>query len=126
MSLAVQVTVVVPTRKIGGASFVKLGEPPQSSVAVGSPRLAGPQLFMATGGGTEVKTGGVVSTIVTSCVSVPRLPWASSALQVTSVLPSGYGEGASLLTVSGSSKQTSTASGRPIAVAAQLLSVAAA
>src|SRR6185436_7703661 len=42
-SAAVQVTTVAPTRNFGGASFVKAGDPPQSSVATGRPRSGEPQ-----------------------------------------------------------------------------------
>src|SRR2546428_6295209 len=98
-SWAVHVTTVAPTKYFGGELFVKVTVPAQSSVAVGVPRAVPWQSFRKMSGGTEVKAGGVVSTIVTVCVacttgSLPSLPF-----HVTTFGPIANWPGALLVTV---------------------------
>jgi len=59
-SVAVHVTTVVPTKNFGGALFVSLGVPAQSSVAVGTPSAGDPQSRRCRSGGIDVMIGGIV------------------------------------------------------------------
>src|SRR5262245_27973419 len=87
MSVAVQVTLVEPTKNFGGALLVNVTRPPQSSTAAGSPRSVPLQSFKWMSGGTKVKTGGVVSTIVTVCDACTTGSTPSSPLHVTALAP---------------------------------------
>ncbi len=85
-SVAVQVTVVVPTRKLSGASFVTVGLASTTSATVGIPRSMGcPWMIVRSGGQTKV--GAVVSSTVTLKLPVTVLLAASVAVQVTVVVP---------------------------------------
>src|SRR5688572_13482773 len=86
-SVAVQVTTVVPTGKLAGASLASAGVPAQSSTATGNPRLAGPQSSMETAAGTDSNKGAVVSTTVTVWVAAAARRSASSAVQVIVLAP---------------------------------------
>jgi hypothetical protein len=102
-SVAVQVTVVVPTGNVAGALFatvvpVQLSENtgvPNATVAA-SHAPASADCVIATG---AVITGFCVSSTVTVCVAVEVFPAASVAVQVTLVIPIGNVAGASFATV---------------------------
>ena len=98
-SVAVKVTVVAPTGKKAGASFVTVGLGSTVSVAPAAARKAAMTgsvagipvsevAFAWLGGGTTSR-GGVVSTTVTWKDALAVLPCASVALHVTVVTPSG-------------------------------------
>jgi len=112
-SCAVHVTGVSPTKYFGSPLFVKVTVPAQSSVAVGVPSGVPLQSFRWMSGGTNVKTGGVVSTIVTVCCAVCVGSNPSLALQVTVFGPTGNWNGASFVTATGSARQMSVAEARP-------------
>ena len=86
-SVAVQITVVVPTGKSAGALFVVVtlkislvvGEPKSTSV------LTAVASIVISLGATIV--GFVVSTIMTSCIAVDSFPFASFAVHLTGVVP---------------------------------------
>src|SRR5262245_19643583 len=80
-SVAVHVTGVRPAPYVGGALFVNVTAPSQSSVALGIPRFTGPQPLSVRSSGTKVNVGFVVSTIVTVWVSVATRCSSSSARQ---------------------------------------------
>src|SRR5437660_4880963 len=86
-SVAVHVTVVVPTSNVDGASLTIEGAPAQSSTAVAAPSGIGPQSPAAVSVGTNVKIGFVVSAIVIVCVVVAVRPWVSVAVHVTVFAP---------------------------------------
>src|SRR5258705_1011367 len=75
-----------------------------TSLWLGGQRCAGLTLI--------VNDGAVVSTTPTDCVSVPALPLASVAVQVTTVVPSGKAAGASFPT-RGAASHTSETMGGP-------------
>src|SRR5713226_8853286 len=90
-SVAFQVRSIpgLPVQLAGVAASVEVmvGVPPQLSVAVAAPVLAGaveaPHCNCLSGG--QVITGGVVSTNVMCCTQVAMLPQASVAFQVRSI-----------------------------------------
>src|SRR5439155_14881160 len=102
-SVTVQVTVVLPFGKLGGALLPTV-EPGQLSAKVGAPRLT-PAAAHWPASVCTVTAAGVVmvgfswSSTVTSWVAVAVLPLASVTVQVTVVLPLGKLGGALLLTV---------------------------
>ena len=101
-SVAVQVTVVLPRGNVAGASFVISTSASQMSVALAWPMLtAVPSRLVcsAVASSGTVRTGTVVSAIVTVCVSVAELPASSVAVHVTVVVPRGNTSGASLVTM---------------------------
>ena len=117
-SVAVQVTVVVPSGNTAGASL-ETDATPTASVASGEPTSTGAPSgdaasAVASGGGTI--EGGVVSTTFTSCSAVASFPAASVAVQVTVVAPSGNTAGASLET--DATPTASVASGEPTSTGA--------
>ena len=93
-SFAVTVTVVVPTGNVlpEAGLVVMVTAPPQLSVAVGANVTALPQVpvvdvvVILEG---QVITGACVSFTVTVKVQVDVLPWASVAVAVTVVVPTG-------------------------------------
>src|SRR5919199_2202158 len=96
-SVAVQVTVVVPSAKVepeGGVHATAIGPGSIASLAVGGvKKTCEPEELVASTGaglGTPASVGGAESTTLTANVAVPVLPWASVAVQVTVVEPSGY------------------------------------
>src|SRR3990172_7037879 len=113
-SVAVKVTVVVPSGKTAGALLTTVGAASQISVAVGKGTVTGvpSRLVCSTrmGAGTFEITGAVVSTTVTLVVAVAVFPEASVAVKVTVVVPSGKTAGA-LLTTVGAASQISVAVG---------------
>ena len=101
-SLALYVTVVTPTGKVGGASLTTLTAPSTRSMAVAEPRTSAtgwlsPELALTAAG--AVIAGGVVSVMVTVWVAVALFPAVSVAVQVTTVVPTGKVAGALLLGV---------------------------
>jgi hypothetical protein len=95
-SVAVHVTVVVPRAKVepeGGAHATAIGPGSMASLAVGDVKKTGePDGLVAStaaGLGTPAIVGAPVSTTLTANVVVAVLPWASVAVQVTVVEPSG-------------------------------------
>src|SRR5207249_58605 len=104
-SRTVQVTVLVPTGKLAGASLVMVTAPPQLSIATRFPKLtlvaAQVPAFAATVtcAGQVVIAGGSVSVTTTVCAQVVVLPLASRTVQVTVLVPSGKLAGASLVMV---------------------------
>ena len=97
LSVAVNVTVVVPIGNEPGALFATGTVPSTRSVAFAEPRnaeivgsLAGKEfgLLSVIAAGMFMR-GAVVSTTVTTNDECPEFPWPSEALQVTVVLPSG-------------------------------------
>ena len=99
-SVAVQVTVVVPSGNRAGASLATDATPTASdasgvAMSTGVPSGVAASTVTLTGAASD---GGVVSTTVTSCVAVCVLPASSAAVQVTVVVPSGNRAGASLAT----------------------------
>ena len=97
-SVAVHVTMVVPSGNRAGASLA-MDATPTASDASASPISTGvpsaDTASAAMSAGAEID-GGVVSTTTISCVSVALLPAASVAVHVTTVVPSGNRAGASL------------------------------
>ena len=101
-SVTVQVTVVVPTGKLFGASFVVL-ETAQLSAVTGVPNVTfaaaalhwPASTFTVTSAGAVI-VGSMLSTTVTVCVAVTSLPLGSTAVHVTVVVPTGKLLGASL------------------------------
>ena len=88
-SVAVHVTVVVPSLYFAGASFVITTL--NISLAVAPPILTGvsnPIASAVTGPGTT-STGFVVSVIVIICSAVETFPFASVAVHLTVVIPTG-------------------------------------
>lgn len=91
-SVAVQITVVVPSGKVAGALLDAVAEqlsatvalPSDTPLAVQSPASA----FTVTAAGAVI-VGFTLSTTVTVCVAVVVLPAASVAVQVTVVTPTG-------------------------------------
>src|SRR5262249_12610853 len=112
-SCAVHVTTVVPTKYFASPLLVNVTVPAQSSVAVGVPRAVPLQSFNRMSGGTDVKAGGVVSTMVTVCVACTTGSAPSSPLQVTVLGPMANWAGASLFTVTAWPLQTSVAAAKP-------------
>ena len=94
-SVTVQVTVVVPTGKLFGASFVVLATL-QLSAVVALPKVtfaaaalhAPASQFTVTAAGAVI-VGSILSTTVTVCVAVTSLPLGSTAVHVTVVVPAG-------------------------------------
>ena len=117
-SCTVQVTVLVPTGKLGGASLVTVSAPPQLSVGTRFPRFtfvaAHAPLSAATliCAGHVVITGGSVSVTTTVWTQVAALPPASCAVQVTRLVPTGKLAGASFVMVT-APPQLSVATGVP-------------
>jgi hypothetical protein len=101
-SVTVQVTVVLPSGKTAGASFVTEAIE-QLSSTVGVPRTtplavhSSASVFTATGAGQTI-VGSSISVTVTICSQVAMFPLPSVTVQVTVVLPSGNTAGASLVT----------------------------
>ena len=94
---------VTPTGNVIGASFVGINTPSTTSVADAIPRITAvvmPVASTVTAIGA-VTIGAVTSTrfTVISCVAVALLPFASVAVQVTMVTPTGKVVGASLVMV---------------------------
>jgi hypothetical protein len=97
-SVAVNVTVLVPTGKTEGASFattgagstVSLADAPARKAAIaGSPDETPPAEPSTLIGDGAVSDGGVVSTTATENAAMPVLPWLSVAVHVTFVVPIG-------------------------------------
>jgi hypothetical protein len=88
MSVAVQVTNVVPGTKVAGALLVMVTFP-QLSVAVAVPRTtcSVEQISMSDG---HAITGASLSVTVTVIEQVEVFPQASEAVQLTVVVPTGY------------------------------------
>src|SRR5205814_10076566 len=105
LSVTVQTTVLVPTGKSAGASFVTVTGP-QLSATVGVPSvtLVAPhrpgEAITVTRAGQEI-VGGWVSLTITVCGQVTLLPWLSVTVQMTVLVPTGKSEGALLVTVTG-------------------------
>src|SRR5256885_6707950 len=105
LSVTVQVTVLVPTGKRDGASFVTVTGP-QLSATVGVPRvtLVAPHrpadVLTVTRAGQEI-VGSCVSLTITVWGQVALLPWLSVTVQITVLVPTGKSEGALLVTVTG-------------------------
>jgi hypothetical protein len=100
-SVAVQVTVVVPSGKLAGASFVTVTVV-QLSVATGLPKLAitashNPLALTVMFAGATI-VGFVLSLTVTVCVVVAVFPALSITVHVTVVVPIEKVDGASLVT----------------------------
>ncbi|MNC24024.1 hypothetical protein D3C75_720650 [compost metagenome] len=110
-SVAIQVTLVVPTGKSIGASLITVTL--NRSVTIGWPRgildLTAVASTVRSAG--AVRTGLVVSTTLTFCVPMVALPCSSVTVQVTSVVPSGKSAGALFVTVTG---KISVTTGWPI------------
>ncbi len=101
LSVAIQVTIVVPKGKSEGALLL-IDDIPLRSSTSGSPSVTifpiWPVASCVMSAGTT-KFGAVVSTTVTLCVAVELFPLPSTANHVTRVVPSGNTDGASLVTV---------------------------
>jgi len=85
-SVAVQVTVVVPSGNRAGASLVTAGLASHRSATCGVPRFTGVPASVVCSvvmPGGAVMLGGVVSTTVMTSVAMPTLPDASVAFHVT-------------------------------------------
>ena len=101
-SVAVHVTVVLPTANDEGALLVITGVE-QLSVAVAVTNANPVALQLPASALTDtlagqVMTGRTFSITVTVCVQVLELPFTSVTVQVTVVLPDGKAEGASFVT----------------------------
>src|SRR6056297_1885268 len=84
----VQVTTVVPCAMIGSsASCVPVIWPAQLSVAVGAVKVATSHSAVMSVNVVTSATGAVTSSIITFCVWVIMLPFPSSYVQVTTVVP---------------------------------------
>ena len=97
-SIAVQVTVVVPSWNRAGASLATEATPTASDTS-GDPMSTGVPSGEEASTDTlagAARVGGVVSATVTSCAAVCLLPAASAAVQVTTVVPRPNRGGASL------------------------------
>jgi len=90
VSLAVQVTVVVPVGKDSGASLEKVNA--QLSLTVGLPNIIVQESETISGGG--IRLGGASSFTVTNCVERVVFPAASVTVHVTVVVPIGKFTGA--------------------------------
>src|SRR5216684_8792810 len=105
MSVAVQVTMLVPTGKNDGALLLTVMMPPQLSVMfVGVPRLTlvvtrspGEANTLTCAG--QLNAGGWLSVTTTCCWQEALLPRISVAVQVTMLVPTGKNDAALLLTV---------------------------
>src|SRR5713101_7051483 len=102
-SVAVQITVLVPTENIAGALLVTVTAPQLSeTVGVPSVTLVAPQrpgeAKTVTSAG-QVMEGGWLSVTITSCGQVAVLPCESVAVQITVLVPTGKIAGALLDTV---------------------------
>src|SRR5258708_2794606 len=102
-SVAVQITVLVPTGNIAGAWFVTVTALQLSeTVGVLSVTLVAPhrpgEATTATSAG-QVIEGGWLSVTITSCGQVVVLPCESVAVQITVFVPTGNIAGALLVTV---------------------------
>src|ERR1043166_3928254 len=102
MSVAVQVTIVVPTGKLAGASLL-MSATVQLSEVVGAPRSTPVATHWPVSASTVTAAGQVIegawsSVTVTDCWHVAVLPCTSVTVQVTVVVPTGNCAGASLLT----------------------------
>src|ERR1043166_8395682 len=103
MSVAVQVTIVVPTGKLAGASLL-MSATVQLSEVVGAPRSTPVATHWPVSASTVTAAGQVIegawsSVTVTDCWHVAELPCTSVTVQVTVVVPTGNCAGASLLTL---------------------------
>ena len=99
-STAVQVTFVVPKGNTSGASFVTVT--PKISLYTGVPSSTGvpvAEVASTVLSAGAVSSGGVVSRTVTYCTFSVLLLFASTAVQVTFVVPKGNTSGASFVTV---------------------------
>ena len=98
-SVAVQVTVVVPSGNRAGASLATdaIPDPPSDAAASPSGTAFEPAeaASNATSGGARID-GRTVSSTTTLCSAVASLPATSRAVQVTAVAPRGNSAGASL------------------------------
>src|SRR6266403_1477012 len=105
LSVTVQITVLVPTGKSGGALLVTVTGP-QLSETVGVPKvtLVAPhkpaEALTVTRAGQEI-VGSCVSLTMPVCGQVALLPWLSVPVQITVLVPTGKSEGALLVTVTG-------------------------
>ena len=110
-SVAVQVTVVLPTGNDTGASFTTAMLVSVSCVAVAVPMSTGVNVPVAS---TRTSAGAVILreeyTTVMRCVAWAELEWSSVAIQVIVVVPIGKEPGASLVMAgSGSTRSTAVA-----------------
>src|SRR6266478_3330727 len=100
-SVAVQITVLVPTGNIAGALLVTVTTPQLSdtvgvlSVTLVAPHRPGEATTVTRAG--QVIEGGWLSVTITSCGQVAVLPWESVAVQVTVLVPTGNIAGALLV-----------------------------
>src|SRR6266478_1323082 len=112
-SVAVQITVLVPTGNIAGALLVTVTTPQLSdtvgvlSVTLVAPHRPGEATTVTSAG--QVIEGGWLSVTITSCGQVAVLPWESAAVQITVFVPTGNIAGALLVT--GTAPQLSEAGG---------------
>ena len=100
-SVAVQVTIVVPSGKDAGASFPTTGAASHTSDTVGVPRSGeapeGEVHSTPTRSGGATISGSTVSETATCAAHRPSLPLASVAVKPTAVLPRGNSGGASFV-----------------------------
>src|SRR5438445_8967514 len=115
LSVAVQVTRLVPVGNCAGALLV-IVTVPQLSLAVGLPRATpvakqAPGLTLTVTSAGQVIVGTWLSRTTTRCWQVVVLPLLSVAVQVTRLVPGGEGRGAGLVIVT--APQSSLAVGLP-------------
>jgi len=121
-SVAVHVTIVVPSGNNVGVLLVIAGLGSAISVAVAVPiATACPGGVVVVASSAVISAGGVivgevVSTMVTLCCAVAELPVASVAVHSTIVVPSGNNAGA-LSVIPGFGSKLSVAVAVPIATA---------
>src|SRR6266436_4843686 len=102
-SVAVQITVLVPTGNIAGVLLVTVTAPQLSetvgvlSVTLVAPHSPGEATTVTRAG--QVIEGGWLSVTITSCGQVAVLPCESVAVQITVLVPTGNIAGALLVTV---------------------------
>src|SRR5258708_4884548 len=102
-SVAVQMTVLVPTGKSAGALLVTVAAP-HTSETIGTPRVTlvaphRPGEATTVNSAGHVIEGGWLSVTITSCGHVAVLPCESVAVQMTVLVPTGNIAGALLVTV---------------------------
>src|SRR6185369_3381270 len=112
-SVAVQVTIFVPSGKLAGALLVTVTA--QLSVVMGTPSATlvalQPELAATTRFEGQVIVGGVRSRTTTNCWQVAVLPPLFFTVQITTFVPTGKKAGALLVTLA--TAQTSPVTGTP-------------
>src|ERR1043166_1091447 len=104
MSVTVQMTALGPTRYGSVASLVTLATAQLSLVLAGIPKstplaVHKPASVLTVTLAGQLIAGAWLSTTITCCVQVALLPWMSVTVQITALVPTGYGSVPSLLTL---------------------------